>query len=320
MAEQCPEPVAPSRPRVLTIAGSDSGGGAGIQADLKTVAAFGGYGLSVLTAVTAQNTQGVQAVEVLTPDLVRAQLDSVAEDIAFDAVKIGMLGTAAVMEEVAAWLERTRPPRVVLDPVMVATSGDALTDSSGVDAARLWGRLMDAADLVTPNLPELAALLGIVDGAGREEGAPEGGFRHSWQRACAGAAQLAARHEVAVLLKGGHLGEAALEADSPGSAGPSVAASAPGAARQVPDAIVTAEAVDEVSGPRSDVRSTHGTGCTLSSAVAVLAAWGLDWGSALRRAKPWLLEAMRAGPALQVGEASRGTWHGPVDHGVPTPG
>ena len=159
-----------SVPRVLSIAGSDSGGGAGIQADLKTIAAWGGYGLTAITAVTAQNTQGVQAVHPLPVDVVRAQLDSVAADIGLDAVKIGMLGSPELRDAVRDWLERVRPPRVVLDPVMVASSGDALSDAA-VPAG--WAPLLAAVDVVTPNLPELAALTGAPEPLEIVTGMPE---------------------------------------------------------------------------------------------------------------------------------------------------
>lgn len=276
-------PVPSAVPRVLSVAGSDSGGGAGIQADLKTIAAWGGYGMSAITAVTAQNTQGVQAVHPLPADVVRAQLDSVASDIAVDAVKVGMLGTAELMGVVVDWLERTCPAVVVVDPVMVATSGDVLTTVGGDDARAAWPRLLRAAHLVTPNLPELARLTGrdVAD----------------WGAALDAARDLAAEHDVVVLLKGGHLAEA-------------------GGAAEVPDAVVRPDGtVHEVRGPRVDTRASHGTGCTLSSALATLAGGGVGWEDALERARPWLTAALRAGEALAVGDASRPTWHGPVDHG-----
>lgn len=273
--------MTPAVPRVLSIAGSDSGGGAGVQADLKTIAAWSGYGMTAITAITAQNTQGVQAVHPLPVDVVRAQLDSIAADIAVDAVKIGMLGTAELMGAVASWLEETRPAVVVLDPVMVASSGDALT-AVGDDGRAAWSRLLRSAHLVTPNLPELARL------TGRDA--------TDWDAALDAARGLAAEHDVTVLLKGGHLDEAE--------------------AAEVPDAVVRVDgAVHEVRGPRVATRASHGTGCTLSSALATLAGAGLSWEDALERAKPWLADAMRAGEALVVGDASRPTWHGPVDHG-----
>ncbi|PNL17738.1 bifunctional hydroxymethylpyrimidine kinase/phosphomethylpyrimidine kinase [Micrococcus sp. FDAARGOS_333] len=265
-------------PRVLSIAGSDSGGGAGIQADVKTIAAWGGYGMTVVTAVTAQNTQGVQAVHPLPLEAVQDQLDAVGADIAVDAVKVGMLGSPAVMEVVSAWLEGCAAP-VVLDPVMVASSGDSLT---AADAAA-WERLLGAADLVTPNLPELEVLT--------ERTLPD------WEGALAAAGELAARHAVTVLVKGGHL-----DPDEYPDG--------------VPDALVAAEEeAVVVTGSWQRVRSTHGTGCTLASALATLAGAGLGWEEALRQAKPWLAEAMRRGEALAVGQAELPGWHGPVDHG-----
>lgn len=268
-------------PRVLSIAGSDSGGGAGIQADLKTIAAWGGYGLTAITAVTAQNTQGVQAVHVLEPALVTAQLESVGADIVLDAVKIGMLGSPAVRAAVRDWLEQTRPPRVVLDPVMVASSGDALSDAA-LPAA--WGPLLAAVDVVTPNLPELAALTGSAVPA-------------RWAEALGLARGLAAAHGVTVVVKGGHL----THPDD--------------LVAGVPDAVVTPDgAVTEVRGGQVDSRATHGTGCTLSSALAVLAGAGLTWEDALRAAKPWLAGAIAAGERLDVGERTE-RWHGPLDHG-----
>ena len=279
--------MTPAVPRVLSIAGSDSGGGAGVQADLKTIAAWGGYGMTAITAITAQNTQGVQAVHPLPVDVVRAQLDSVAADIAVDAVKIGMLGTVELMRAVAGWLEETLPAVVVLDPVMVASSGDALTAVGDDDGRAAWARLLRVAHLVTPNLPELARL------TGRDA--------TDWDAALDAARGLAAEHDVTVLLKGGHLDET----EAPEAA-----------AAEVPDAVVRVDgAVHEVRGPRVATRASHGTGCTLSSALATLAGAGLSWEDALERAKPWLADAMRAGEALAVGDASRPTWHGPVDHG-----
>lgn len=291
-------PVTPLRPpaRVLAVAGSDSGGGAGIQADLATIGAWGGYGMTAVTAVTAQNTQGVQAVHVLPADVVTAQLEAVGADIGVDAVTIGMLGSVPVMHAVADWLEAARPPRVVLDPVMVASSGDRLTDAAGEDAEAAWARLLSLADLVTPNVPELAALTGrTLD----EEDDPA--------RALA-AAVAAARGLVAadgpvgrggtVLVKGGHL-----PADAEGC---------------LTDVLVGPQGETAVTAPRVGTRATHGTGCTLSSALAVLAAGGRSWEEALRAARPWLTRALRGADGLGVGDRSRPTWHGPLDRRVPT--
>lgn len=260
-------------PRVLSIAGSDPSGGAGIQADLKSIAACGGYGMAAITALTAQNTRGVLAVHAAPAAFLRAQLDSVADDIAVDAVKIGMLGSAEAADTVAGWLAERRPPLVVLDPVMVATSGDRLLDPDAEDALR---RLCALADVITPNLPELAMLA-------EEEVATD------WAAALAQALRLSERLGVAVVVKGGHLtGDTA------------------------PDALVDAAAdqpVVEVPGERVATANTHGTGCSLSSALATLIPLRGDRAEALREAKAWLTDAIRAGAALEVGHG-----HGPVDH------
>lgn len=257
-------------PRVLSIAGSDPSGGAGIQADLKTIGALGGYGMAVLTALTAQNTRGVRAVHIPPADFLAAQLRAVSDDIVIDAVKLGMLHSTPLIETVGEWLDATRPPIVVLDPVMVATSGDRLLDRRAEAAVR---RLCERADLVTPNVPELAVLTG---------GTPA----YDWDEAVDQARRLAATTDAAVLLKGGHL---------------------PGPTTR--DAIVTGDEVRAVTGRRLDSTSTHGTGCSLSSAMATLAASGLDWLGALRRAKSWLTGAIEHGADLQVGGG-----HGPIDH------
>ncbi|WP_449408574.1 bifunctional hydroxymethylpyrimidine kinase/phosphomethylpyrimidine kinase [Microbacterium maritypicum] len=258
-------------PRVLSIAGSDPSGGAGIQADLKSIAANGGYGMAAVTALTAQNTQGVRDVHVPPADFLRTQLDAISEDIVVDAVKIGMLADAEVIREVAGWLDEVRPPIVVLDPVMVATSGDRLLDAAAESA--LQG-LLERADVVTPNLAELAALSGTtIDG---------------WPEALAAARELSQRVGAAVLVKGGHL---------PGDS--------------VPDALVDARrgALREFPGSRIDTRNTHGTGCSLSAALATLLARGQDPVAAVSSARDWLRESLRTSDALLVG---RGT--GPVHH------
>lgn len=277
-----PAPTAPGLrppravPRVLAVAGSDPSGGAGVQADLKAVAANGGYGMAALTALTAQNTRGVRDVHVPPPGFLRAQLDAVADDVEIDAVKIGMLGDACVVAVVADWLAALREhgarPAVVLDPVMVATSGDRLLDPDDEHALRA---MLPLADVVTPNLPELAVLAG-------EERAP------TWALALEQGRRVATRHGVLVVVKGGHLA-------ADGSA---------------PDALVGADRVlAELDGERVATRSTHGTGCSLSSALATRFARHHDWARALREAKTWLTAAIRAGAALEVGRG-----HGPVDH------
>jgi hydroxymethylpyrimidine/phosphomethylpyrimidine kinase/hydroxymethylpyrimidine kinase/phosphomethylpyrimidine kinase/thiamine-phosphate diphosphorylase len=265
--------TAPTRPiSVLSIAGSDPSGGAGIQADLKTVAAHGGYGMAAITALTAQNTQGVRAVHVPPADFLREQLEALADDVRIDAVKIGMLGTAEVVDVVADWLSRQAPPHVVLDPVMVSQSGHRLLPADAVSALRR--RLLACADVVTPNLPELADLLG------REEAA-------SWPDALAQGRELAQRHQVRVLVKGGHL------------SGP-----------RSPDALVDVDgAVRELPGLRVATPHTHGTGCTLSTAVATLRPSRADWYEAVRDAKTWLAGAIEGGRGLRIGQG-----RGPVDH------
>jgi hydroxymethylpyrimidine kinase/phosphomethylpyrimidine kinase/thiamine-phosphate diphosphorylase len=263
--------LAGSVPRVLSIAGSDPSGGAGIQADLKSIAANGGYGMAVLTALTAQNTQGVRAVHVPPVDFLRAQLDAVSDDIVIDAVKIGMLAETEVIRAVGAWLDRARPPIVVIDPVMVATSGDRLLSP---DAERELREMLGRATLVTPNLAELAVLSGrhIVD----------------WADGIVAAEALSAEIGAAVLVKGGHL-----------------------TGDEAPDVLVDAHRGlrHEFTGSRIATSSTHGTGCSLSSALATLLAQGLTPPDAVRAARAWLREALRAGERLRVGRG-----HGPINH------
>ncbi|MBG0740946.1 bifunctional hydroxymethylpyrimidine kinase/phosphomethylpyrimidine kinase [Paeniglutamicibacter antarcticus] len=258
-------------PRVLSIAGSDPSGGAGIQADLKSIAANGGYGMAVITALTAQNTQGVRSVHVPPVAFLQEQLAAVAEDIVIDAVKIGMLGDAAVINTVARWVERTRPAVVVLDPVMVASSGDRLL---AADAEQALQRLLRHADLVTPNLPELAVLLGQAPA-------------ESWEEALAQGKRLAIGSDIRVLVKGGHL-------HSP----------------DCPDALVAPDgSVYEIIAARVQTRNTHGTGCSLSAGLATVQPQLGDWPAALRRVKSWLSGALEHADELQVGSG-----HGPVHH------
>ncbi|MGW9168882.1 MULTISPECIES: bifunctional hydroxymethylpyrimidine kinase/phosphomethylpyrimidine kinase [Agromyces] len=258
--------------RVLSIAGSDPSGGAGIQADLKSIAAVGGYGMAAITALTAQNTRGVRGVHVPPASFLAAQLDAIADDIVIDAVKLGMLANAEVIRTVVAWLGRTRPPVVVLDPVMVATSGDRLLDA---DAEAAMRELLPLADLVTPNLDELAVL------ARRE-------VATTWAAAIAQAEGVSAEYGIRVLAKGGHL-----------------------AGDLAPDALVDAASatIVEFGGERIATSSTHGTGCSLSSAIAALAAELGDWPSAIAEARRWLRESLRHGDALEVGDG-----HGPISH------
>ncbi|HEY1610634.1 MAG TPA: bifunctional hydroxymethylpyrimidine kinase/phosphomethylpyrimidine kinase [Paraburkholderia sp.] len=260
-----------SIPNVLTIAGSDSGGGAGIQADLKAFSALGAYGASVITALTAQNTRGVTAIHAPDPAFITAQLDAVFDDIRIDAVKIGMLANAAVVRAVADALRRYQPPHVVLDTVMISKSNHALLVPEAVAALR--DELLPLADLVTPNLPEAAALLGVAP-ATDEAGMVEQGDA------------LRALGAKAVLMKGGHLGTG-----------------------ESPDWLVEAGGSLRLGGARVPVKNTHGTGCTLSSAIAALLPQRADLGSAVADAKQFLTAALVASDRLDVGHGV-----GPVHH------
>ena len=255
-------------PRALTIAGSDSGGGAGIQADLKTFAALGVYGASAITALTAQNTVAVTRVEEVSPAMVTAQIDAVLDDLGADAIKTGMLASAAIVGAVADALARRAPPRLVVDPVMVSKSGAALLQDDAVD--RLVRRLLPLALVVTPNLPEAARLTGLPVLTMEE------------RRAAARA--IAATGPRFVVVKGGH---------APGDT--------------VIDLVYDGREFEEVRGPRIDTRSTHGTGCTFSAAIAAHLALGLEPQAAIRAARAYLTEALRA--ARPIG---RGV--GPVEH------
>jgi len=255
----------------LTIAGSDSSGGAGIQADLKTFAALGVYGASALAALTAQNTQGVTAIHDVPPDFITAQIDAVFADLDVGAVKIGMLSRAEAVEAVAVALERHRARNIVLDPVMVATSGAALIASSAV--AALKTRLIPRADVITPNLPEAAALLGASPA--RDEAEME-------QQARA----LCDQGASAVLIKGGH-----------------------GAGRESVDLLVSASGVVRFAAPRVLTRNTHGSGCTLSAAIAAGLAKGLTLEQSVREAKAYITAAIAGADSLNVGHG-----HGPLHH------
>lgn len=255
----------------LTIAGSDSGGGAGIQADLKTFSACGVYGASVLTAVTAQNTCAVTAVETLSPAMVSEQMRAVFDDIRFGAIKIGMLASTPIIAAVADGLAASVAP-IVLDPVMVAKSGDHLLESSAVDALR--DQLVPHASVLTPNLPEAATLLG------EREVSDEAGMARQGRA-------LLALGPGAVLMKGGH-------ADQPDCV----------------DLLVTADAEPlRLSAPRIRTRNTHGTGCTLSAAIAARLARGDSLADAVRNAHGYLQGAIAAADQLHVGRGA-----GPVHH------
>jgi hydroxymethylpyrimidine/phosphomethylpyrimidine kinase len=258
--------------RVLTIAGSDSGGGAGIQADLKTFAALECYGMSAITALTAQNTIGVSAIHPLPPEFAAAQIAAVFEDIGADAVKIGMLYSAGLIRAVAEQLRRYKARNIVLDPVMVAQSGDRLLEDDAVGAIR--EELMPLADVVTPNVPEAEVLSGRRIGGIAD------------MKAAAG--DLARYGSASVLVKGGHL-EAA---DSS-------------------DLLYLCRENRLVTFPaeRIATRNTHGTGCTLSSAIAAHLARGEDLESAVRQAKIYITAALRAGAGYRLGQG-----HGPVHH------
>jgi hydroxymethylpyrimidine/phosphomethylpyrimidine kinase len=259
-------------PRLLSIAGSDSGGGAGIQADLKTFAALGCYGMTAITAITAQNTRGVVAIQALPASLLAQQMDAVAEDIGVDAVKIGMLHDAEAVRAVAAAIRRHRWTRVVLDPVMTATSGDALIARETVGV--LVRELFPLATVVTPNLDEAALLLGrpVTQEAGL---APA-------------AADLLALGARAMLLKGGHL-----------------------AGDELVDLLLEiGQPPLRLAAPRIASRNTHGTGCTLSSAIACHLAMGSGLAEAVRLAHGYVRQAILQGADVQTGHG-----HGPLNHG-----
>lgn len=255
----------------VTIAGSDSSGGAGIQADLKTFSALGVYGASVITALTAQNTTGVKAIHDVPADFVSAQIDAVFSDLAVDAVKIGMLSQPAVIEAVAAGLARFRQRTVVLDPVMVAASGDPLI--AGDSVAVLKRVLIPRVALITPNLPEAARLLGEPPATDRA--AMEGQ-----------AQRLRALGAPAVLLKGGH-----------------------GTGDESADYLLTDAGGRWFSAARIVTDNSHGTGCTLSSAIAAGLAKGASLDDAVSDAKAYITEAIRHADDLEIGEG-----RGPVHH------
>ena len=258
-------------PIALTIAGSDSGGGAGIQADLKTFSALGVYGASVITALTAQNTMGVSAIHDVPADFVTAQIDAVFSDLDVDAVKIGMVSQRAAIAAIAAGLERWRPRAVVLDPVMIAASGDRLLAPDAIDVLKRV--LIPYALVLTPNLPEAAALLDAPIAA------TESDMRAQGER-------LLALGPRAVLVKGGH-------ADGAESV----------------DLLIEPTAVTRLAADRIATQNTHGTGCTLSSAVAAGLAKGLALAQAVRAAKTYVTDALAAANRIKIGSG-----HGPVHH------
>ena len=268
-------PVLRTVPRVLSIAGTDPTGGAGIQADLKSIAANGGYGMAVVTALVAQNTRGVRAVHTPPVEFLRQQLQAVSDDVTIDAVKIGMLADVDVIGEVRDWLESARPQCVVLDPVMVATSGDRLLDPSAEQALR---DLIPLVDLVTPNIPELAALL-------QEQPATD------WAGALEQGRRLSTSTGVTVLVKGGHFtGSTCFDA-------------------LVNTHGLLPQQVVEFSSARILTRNTHGTGCSLSSALATVQARTGDWARSLEEVKTWLTDSLRYADELEVGGGN-----GPINH------
>jgi hydroxymethylpyrimidine/phosphomethylpyrimidine kinase len=260
-----------STPIALTIAGSDCSGGAGIQADLKTFAALGVYGASAISALTAQNTRGVTGIHQVPAAFVREQIDAVFSDLAVGAVKIGMVAQSDVISAIAAGLTEWKPAHVVLDPVMVATSGDRLLAPAAIDALRTV--LIPRADIITPNLPEAAALLDapLAD----SEGAIEAQGKSLLALGCR-----------AVLIKGGH-----------------------GHGVESIDYFVTLDRTVALPAKRVATRNTHGTGCTLSSAIAAFLARGKTMDDAVRAAKDYVTAAIASADRFSVGHG-----HGPVHH------
>lgn len=259
-------------PRVLSIAGSDSGGGAGIQADLKTFAALGCYGMTAITAITAQNTCGVRAVSAVSPAMLREQLEAVLGDMGVDAVKVGMLPSFDHIQALADVIDRHGVRGIVLDPVLASTSGTQLMDKNAI--AALSQTMFHRVDLITPNLDEAGRLLEceVVD-------------RRDMERAAAALLKLGAR---AVLLKGGHL-----------------------SGDEVADLLVTAEGrCVWMQGSRITTRNSHGTGCTLSSAIAAHLARGSTLEVAVLQARDFVRNALMAGAAAQIGQGT-----GPLNHG-----
>ena len=272
LTDSLPPSQSPRYARVLSIAGSDSGGGAGIQADLKTFSALGCYGMTAITAITAQNTQGVRAIHGVPAQMLRAQIDAVLEDIGADAVKIGMLHDPEVVRVVVEAIERHRLQQVVLDPVMVATSGDRLMAAETVHV--LVHELFPLASVITPNLDEAALLLDrAIDGADALDAA---------------ATALLALRAPAELLKDGHL---------PGDTVVDVLALTDGTRLRL-------------QSPRIVTHNGHGTGCTLSSAIAAYLALGLPLPQAVEQARAYILGAIAAGANVHTGHG-----HGPLNHG-----
>lgn len=258
-------------PNVLTIAGSDSGGGAGIQADIKTISATGSYACSVLTALTAQNTQRVSAIHPVPTDFIADQIDAIFSDIHIHAVKIGMLHNSEIIETIAAKLKQYQPQYIVLDPVMVATSGSLLLQQEAI--ASLITHLFPLATCITPNLAEAAQLSGLPIANSREQLTE---LIHFFQRS----------HFPPTLIKGGHFSQ---ECGN--------------------DTLVMNDNIIHFDGVKVNTNNTHGTGCTLSSAIASYLAQGYILTEAITKAKQYLTQALQHADRLKVGQAS-----GPVDH------
>jgi hydroxymethylpyrimidine/phosphomethylpyrimidine kinase len=262
-------------PRILIIAGSDSGGGAGIQADIKTVTVLGGHAMTAVTAITAQNTLGVTAVHPVPTEVILAQIDAVVSDIGVDAVKIGMIGSAFAAEQVAQRLEQIKQAQpelpIVFDPVMVATSGAPLADDATISA---FGKLLELATIATPNLPELKRLTQEEDPV-------------------AAALNLVSKHGCAVLIKGGHE-----EGDA------------------LADALIETDNMTSWQGQRIDTTSTHGTGCTLASAIAFFLAEGASLSDAVGRAREFVRVALREAPGLGGGAGPIGQGRVRLDVGA----
>lgn len=257
------------RGRVLIIAGSDSGGGAGIQADIKAVSALGGFAMTAVTAITVQNTLGVTGIHPVPDDTVADQMRAVLSDLGADAIKTGMLATASLIETVASVLEQEAPDvPLILDPVMVATSGDALVDTTAAEAIK--SRLLPRAALVTPNIPEAERLTGLTIG--------------DLDTQIAAAEALVEAGAKAALVKGGHMSGQVLR-----------------------DVLVSPRGLQIFEHERLDTPHTHGTGCSLASAISSLLAQGHALPEAVRRAGDYLHNAIRHAPGFGAG-------HGPVDH------
>ena len=258
-------------PTALSIAGSDPSGGAGIQADLKTFSAHGVYGMSTITALTVQNTQGVSGIQLLPADFVAAQIDALFEDIRIDVIKIGMIANAQIAQAVASSLRNKPKTPIVLDPVMIAKGGHALLEEDAITAVQT--QLLPLADILTPNLEEAARLLDTDIASSRTEMETQG-------------KALLAYGPKAVLMKGGHL-----------------------ESEESPDLLITAQGSQWYDSPRIDTQNTHGTGCTLSSAIAAQLAKGNSYEEAIHHAKAYVHAAIAEADSLHIGSC-----HGPTHH------